>query len=141
MPQTNDLRLGFTNPGKGYFEQEFDMVVLAVGLDPKATVTESIRKLGIEINDYGFCKTDRLSPLITSKPGVFVGGAFQEPKDIPETVMQASAAASMAMELLSPVKNTLITSKEYPYEHDVTDEKATDWCFCLPLWNKYRRDS
>ncbi len=124
MPQTNDLRLGFTNPGKGYFEQEFDMVVLAVGLDPKATVTESIRKLGIEINDYGFCKTDRLLPLITSKPGVFVGGAFQEPKDIPETVMQASAAASMAMELLSPVKNTLITSKEYPYEHDVTDEKA-----------------
>jgi heterodisulfide reductase subunit A len=74
------------------------------------------------MNEYGFCATDRLNPLITSKPGVFVGGAFQEPKDIPETVMQASAAASMAMELLAPAKNTLIKSKEYPQEHDVTDE-------------------
>ena len=85
--------------------------MLAVGIDPKLSVTESVRKLGIEINEYGFCKTDRLSPLVTSKPGVFVAGAFQEPKDIPETVMQASAAAAMAMELLSPAQNTLITSK------------------------------
>ena len=58
------------------------------------------------------------------RPGVFVGGAFQEPKDIPETVMQASAAASMSMELLSSAKNTLIRSKEYPQEHDVSDEQA-----------------
>jgi len=123
MPLTNDLRLGFNDPAKGYTEKKFDLVVLAVGLDPKATVTQSIQKLGISTNEYGFCKTDRLYPLITSKPGVFVGGAFQEPKDIPETVMQSSAAASMAMELLSSAKNTLIVSKEYPPEHDVTDEK------------------
>ena len=123
MPGSNDLRIVYVDPQKGYTEKEFDLVVLAVGLEPKISVTESIRKLGIEINDYGFCKTDRLSPLVTSKPGVFVGGAFQEPKDIPETVMQASAAAAMAMELLSSSKNTLVTSREYPYEHDVTDEK------------------
>jgi heterodisulfide reductase subunit A-like polyferredoxin len=124
VPQSNDLRLGFITPGEKYIEQDFDLVVLAVGLDPKASVTESIKKLGIEINEYGYCLTDRLSPLVTSKPGVFVGGAFQEPKDIPETVMQASAAASMSMELLSSVKNTLIISKEYPQEHDVSDESA-----------------
>lgn len=124
MPQTNDLRLAYLDPQKGYIEKDFDLVVLAVGIDPKVSVTESIRKLGIAINPYGFCETDRLSPLVTSKPGVFVGGAFQEPKDIPETVMQASAAASMSMELLSSVKNTLIRSKEYPQEHDVSDEQA-----------------
>ncbi len=123
LPSSKDLRLVYTDPVKGHTEQDFDLVVLAVGIDPKVSVSESIRKLGIDINEYGFCKTERLAPLITSRPGVFVGGAFQEPKDIPETVMQASAAASMAMELLSPVKNTLIVSKEYPYEHDVTDEK------------------
>ena len=122
VPGSNDLRLVYFDSMNGYTEKDFDIVVLAVGIDPKASVTESIRKLGIEINDFGFCKTDRLSPLVTSKPGVFVAGAFQEPKDIPETVMQASAAAAMAMELLSPAQNTLITSKEYPYEHDVTDE-------------------
>ncbi len=122
MPQTNDLRLGYFDGQQGYIEQDFDLVILAVGLDPKSSVTESISRLGIQINEYGFCLTDRLNPLITSKPGVFVGGAFQEPKDIPETVMQASAAASMAMELLAPAKNTLIKSREYPQEHDITDE-------------------
>jgi len=59
------------------------------------------------------------APLTTSRPGVFVGGAFQEPKDIPETVTQASAAASMAMEMLAPARHTLITKKSYPAEHDV----------------------
>ncbi|MGD0035844.1 MAG: FAD-dependent oxidoreductase [Bacteroidota bacterium] len=122
IPGSNDLRLIYFDPVSGYTEKDFDIIVLAVGIDPKISVTESIRKHGIEINKYGFCKTDRLSPLVTSKPGVFVAGAFQEPKDIPETVMQASAAAAMAMELLSPAQNTLITSKEYPYEHDVSDE-------------------
>jgi heterodisulfide reductase subunit A-like polyferredoxin len=122
MPQTHDLRLGYTDGKNGFIEQDFDLVVLAVGLDPKVSVTEGIRKLGISINEYGFCLTDRLDPLTTSKPGVFTGGAFQEPKDIPETVMQASAAASMAMEMLAPAKNTLIKSKEFPQEHDVTDE-------------------
>ncbi len=122
VPQTHDLRLGYIDGKNGYTEQEFDLVILAVGLDPKVTVTEGIRKLGISMNEYGFCLTDRLNPLATSKPGVFTGGAFQEPKDIPETVMQASAAASMAMELLAPAKNTLIKSKEFPQEHDVTDE-------------------
>ncbi len=123
VPQTNDLRLGYIDGINGYVEEEFDLVVLAVGLDPKDSVTESISKLGIEMNAYGFCLTDRMNPLATSKPGVFVGGAFQEPKDIPETVMQASAAASMAMELLAPAKNTMIKTREYPQEHDVSDEK------------------
>ena len=124
IPQSNDLRLGFVDAQKGYTEQEFDLVVLAVGLDPKATVSESIKNLGIETNRFGFADTSRLAPLITSKAGVYVGGAFQEPKDIPETVMQASAAASMAMELLSSAKNTLVSSREYPEEHDVSDEEA-----------------
>ncbi len=95
-------------------ERDFDLVVLAVGLDPKSNVTESISSLGIEINEFGFCKTDRFAPLVTSRPGVFVAGAFQEPKDIPETVTQASAAASLSMELLAPARNTLITTKKYP---------------------------
>ena len=52
-----------------------------------------------------------------------MAGAFQEPKDIPETVTQASAAASMSMELLAESRNTLVTKREYPPEHDITDEK------------------
>jgi heterodisulfide reductase subunit A-like polyferredoxin len=123
VPDTRDLRLCFINGNRKYTEQEFDLVVLAVGIDPKSSVTENIKQLGIETNEFGFCKTDRLLPVATSRPGVFVAGAFQEPKDIPETVMQGSAASSMAMELLASAKNTLVTKKDYPQEHDVTDEE------------------
>jgi heterodisulfide reductase subunit A-like polyferredoxin len=123
VPDTMDLRLCFINENRKYTEQEFDLVVLAVGIDPKSSVTENIKQLGIDTNEFGFCKTDRLLPIATSRPGVFVAGAFQEPKDIPETVMQGSAASSMAMELLASARNTLVTKKDYPQEHDVTDEE------------------
>ncbi|MGA1979815.1 MAG: FAD-dependent oxidoreductase [Sedimentisphaerales bacterium] len=118
-----DLRVCFLDEDNRIKQKEFDLVVLSVGMEPPASMEECASRLEIKLNDFGFCRTDRLSPLSTSVPGVFVGGAFQEPKDIPETVTQASAAASMAMELLAPARNTLITKKSYPDEHDVTDEE------------------
>ena len=89
----------------------------------RLTVQEAAKRLGIELNEFGFCATDRLDPLSTSRPGVFVAGAFQEPKDIPESVTQASAAASMSMALLAEARNSLVTRKVFPGEHDVTDEE------------------
>lgn len=123
MPGTKDLRVHFLGESGELEERDFDLVVLSVGMEPGATAKESANRLGIELNEFGFCATDRLFPLSTSRPGVFVAGAFQEPKDIPETVTQASAAASMSMELLAPSRNSLITKKVYPEERDVTDEK------------------
>ena len=122
VPGSKDLRINFLGENGQIQQKDFDLVVLSVGMEPPASMTECASRLDIKLNDFGFCRTDRLSPLSTSVPGVFVGGAFQEPKDIPETVTQASAAASMAMELLAPARNTLITKKSYPSEHDVTDE-------------------
>jgi len=123
IPKTRDLQLRFVNEKFRVEYKDFDMVVLAVGMDPKPTVSETISRLGIELNEFGFCATDRLAPLDTSREGIFVAGAFQEPKDIPETVTQASAAASRAMELLAESRNTLIEKKDYPEEHDITDEE------------------
>ena len=123
MPGTKDLRATFYNEANQLQEKDFDLVILSVGMEPGLSAVDSAKRLGIELNEYGFCATDRFTPLNTSRPGVFVGGAFQEPKDIPETVTQASAAASMAMELLSSARNTLITKAVYPDEHDVTDEE------------------
>ena len=122
MPGTMNPRVRFLDESGKLSEEEFDLVVLAVGLEPSKSAVQSARQLGVELNDYGFCATDRSSPLSTSRPGVFVAGAFQEPKDIPETVMQASGAASMAMELLASARNTRTVKKKYPDEHDVTDE-------------------
>lgn len=123
VPGTKDLRATFYNEANQLQEKDFDLVILSVGMEPGLSVVQGARRLGIKLNEYGFCATDRFMPLNTSRPGVFVGGAFQEPKDIPETVTQASAAASMAMELLSTARNTLITKVAYPEEHDITDEE------------------
>lgn len=123
VPGTKDLRLRFYGEDGKLQELDFDLVVLSVGMEPGASTKETMKRLGIDLNDYGFCATDRFTPLSTSKPGVFVAGAFQEPKDIPETVTQASAAASMSMELLATARNSLITQRVYPNEHDVTDEE------------------
>jgi heterodisulfide reductase subunit A-like polyferredoxin len=123
MPGTMNPRTRFVDETGKLREEEFDLVVLAVGLEPSGTAVELASRLGIELNEYGFCATQRSLPLSTSRPGVFVGGAFQEPKDIPETVMQASGAAAMAMELLASARNTRTVKKKYPDEHDVTDEE------------------
>jgi heterodisulfide reductase subunit A-like polyferredoxin len=123
VPGSHDIRLRYMDEHFRQVERDFDLVVLAVGMDPKPVISESMARLGIELNESGFCKTSRFSPMETSRPGVFVAGSFQEPKDIPETVTQASAAASLSMELLAKARNTLITKKKYPTEHDSTDEE------------------
>jgi heterodisulfide reductase subunit A-like polyferredoxin len=123
IPGTKDLRVPFVNERGVLEERTFDLVVLSVGMKPGATAKESALRLGIDLNEFGFCDTDRLTPSLSSKPGVFVAGTFQEPKDIPETITQASAAAAMSMEMLAQSRNSLITKQVYPDEHDVTDEE------------------
>ncbi len=123
MPGSKDLRLRYVGDDAGVQEQEYDLVVLSVGMEPSQSAMECAQRLGIELNEYGFCATDRFNPTQTSRAGVFVAGAFQEPKDIPETVTQASGAASMAMELLGSARHSLVTRKSYPDEHDTTDEQ------------------
>jgi len=123
LPGSKDLRLAYFDENSSLAHKEFDLIVLSVGMEPPHSMAGLAASMNIKLNKFGFCDTDRLQPLCSSRPGVFVGGAFQEPKDIPETVTQASAAASMAMELLAPARNSLITKKSYPTEHDVTDEE------------------
>ncbi len=103
-------------------EEEFDMIVLSLGLEPSTSLQEQAQRMGVVLNRWGFAQTEELRPLDTSRPGVFVGGAFQEPKDIPDTVMQASAAAARAMELLAPARGSKVRVKTYPPERDISDE-------------------
>ncbi|HOV75808.1 MAG TPA: NAD(P)-binding protein [Candidatus Hydrogenedentes bacterium] len=122
MPDTKNLALAYFGPDRRQVEEEFDMVVLSVGFEPSEALLNQAGAMGIALNKWGFAETSELSPVDTSRPGVFVGGAFQEPKDIPDTVMQASAAAARAMALLSPARGTQVRVKQYPPQRDVTDE-------------------
>ena len=113
--------------------EEFDMVVLSVGMEISESVRELGRKLGVELDEYGFCHTVQFDPLQTSRPGIYVAGPFREPKDIPESVVEASGAAAAAGELLAPARGTLTRRVEYPPERDVLHEEprvAVFICHC-----------
>ncbi len=103
--------------------EEFDMVVLAIGMQPPKGVEELAKNLGIKLNKYNFCATQTFSPMDTSKPGIFVCGAFSAPKDIPESVAQASGAAARAMGIIADARGTQVTAREYPPERDVSKEE------------------
>ncbi len=104
-------------------EREYDLVVLSTGLQPPRNVQEIAKTFGIALNEFGFCKTTTFEPVESSREGVFVCGPFTEPKDIPETVMQASGAAAKVLALLRDVRGTLITPRVYPPETDVTGQE------------------
>ncbi len=103
-------------------EEEFDLVVLSVGLRPSADAREMARRLGVELNEFGFAEVLPGKPSQTSRPGIFVAGAFAEPKDIPESVIEASCAAAQASALLAEARGSETRTREYPPERDVTDE-------------------
>ncbi|HET6421137.1 MAG TPA: FAD-dependent oxidoreductase, partial [Geobacteraceae bacterium] len=121
MPGAGTLRLSYIMD-LAPVDEEFDLVILSTGLRPSDEALSTARAVGAELNECGFCRTDEFAAVSTTRNGVYVAGAFQDPKDIPETVTQASAAAAMAMELLAPARGTLVTEKVYPPERDVTDE-------------------
>jgi len=103
--------------------EEFGMVVLSIGMQPPKNVENLTNNLGIKLNKYKFCETKTFSPLETSKPGIFVCGAFSAPKDIPESVAQASGAAAKAMGVIASERGKQVTVKEYPLERDISQEE------------------
>jgi heterodisulfide reductase subunit A-like polyferredoxin len=114
-------------------EDEFDMVVLSVGMEISEGVRDLGRRLDIELDDYGFCSTVQFDPLQTSQPGIYACGPFREPKDIPDSLVEASGAAAAAGELLAPARGTLTREAEYPAERDVSGEDprvAVFVCHC-----------
>ncbi len=121
-PRTNNLFVHYVEDETPRTE-EFDLVVLSIGMQPPKNAEKLAESLGIKLNKYKFCETETFSPMGTSKPGIFVCGAFSAPKDIPESVAQASGAASKAMGIISSERGTLVARKEYPPERDVSQEE------------------
>jgi len=122
-PVTKNVTVRYSTPDEGVKEEEFDMVVLAVGLNPPVNAKGMAEKFGIELNAHGFCKVNPVNPMETSRPGIFVSGGFQSPTDIPESVFSASGAGSQCGELLDYRRGKLSTARVYPEERDVTQEE------------------
>ncbi|MBN2339224.1 MAG: FAD-dependent oxidoreductase [Acidobacteria bacterium] len=120
---TKNLLITYIDEEGRVVDEEFEMVVLSVGLTPDPATVAVVKQLGVETDKYGFAKTSTFEPTSTMKPGVFVCGAYQGPKDIPETVAQASGAVAEAGALLAPARNTMTLKKEYPEETDVSGQE------------------
>ncbi len=115
-PATGNLELRYVTGSGDKQSETFDMVVLSVGIQIPEKTKELANVLGIDMDDYGFAVTDTFHPLAASRPGVFVSGAFNGPKDIPETVSEASAAAQAASADLAVARGSLITREILPDE-------------------------
>ena len=107
----DDLILPYVNDRGEVVQERFDMVVLSSGLEIEPEALNLAQKLGIDLTEGQFCKTSSFSPVRTSKPGIYVCGVFQGPKDIPQSVIEASSAAAEAGALLSAARNTATKKK------------------------------
>jgi heterodisulfide reductase subunit A len=122
VPGTDDVAIRYLDESGNLKDETFDLVVLSVGLEVAPEAMELGKTLGVELDAGKFAATSSFTPVSTSKPGIFVCGAFQGPKDIPQSVMEASAAASAASELLAAARYTLAKKKPVFEERDVSQE-------------------
>ncbi|MBC8401094.1 MAG: FAD-dependent oxidoreductase [Candidatus Marinimicrobia bacterium] len=123
-PHTNNLIIKYLTEGDQIKTREYDLVVLATGIVPPATIGKTADILDIALNEYNFCQTKTFQPVASTRAGVFVAGPISEPKDIPETVMQASGAAAKVLSLLKDSRGSRITTREYPPEIEITGQRA-----------------
>jgi heterodisulfide reductase subunit A len=123
IPETKNLLVEYMDEEDKKISREYDMVVLSVGMLPPGTAKDLAEKFGLELNEFNFCQTTMFNPVESNRDGVYLAGPFTEPKDIPETIMQASGASSKVLSLLKEEKGSLITHKEYPPELDISGQE------------------
>ena len=123
IPETKNVTIRYSTFDDGVKEEEFDMVVLSVGLAPPKDALELAQKFGIELNHHQFCLNKTTNPIETSRPGIFVSGAFQGPIDIPESVVTASGADALCSQFLAYRRGDLAKDRVYPPERDVSGEE------------------
>jgi len=123
VPETKNLRITYLTDDDRKVSKEYDLVVLSVGMQPPRSVRQIAETFGVRLNQFGFCETSVFSPVETGREGIYVAGPFTEPKDIPETVSQASAAAAKVMALLGEARGSLIAPTVYPPEIDVQGQE------------------
>jgi heterodisulfide reductase subunit A len=122
-PKTHDLLVRYQTEDGILQEDRFEMVVLSVGSEPPAESQQLAEMLDIDLNEYGFCLTEKYEPVETTRPGVYVAGAFAMPKEITESIIDASGAVARSIELLSGTQHSLDEPITYPIERDIAGEE------------------
>jgi len=120
---SDDLEIRYITEDGKLKTEVFDLIVLSVGMELSPEIVDLAHRLKIELSPGKFCRTQTFAPVETSRAGVFVCGAFQGPKDIPQSVVDSSAAAAAAGEVLTPARNSLTRVPEVVPEINVINER------------------
>jgi heterodisulfide reductase subunit A len=120
---TDDLEIRYVTDDGELKTEVFDLIVLSVGMEMSPEIVGLAKRLNIELTPNNFCRTETFSPVETSREGVFVCGAFQGPKDIPQSVIDSSAAATAAGEILTLARNSRTQTPEIIPEINVDNER------------------
>ena len=123
VPGEEGASLTYLQEDGSLAEEEFDLVVLSTGLEVSPEVVELAGRLGVELDSDRFAARTAFEPVSTSVPGVYACGAFAGPKDIPMSVVEASAAACAATLDLAPARHSLARTTEPPPERDLFGQK------------------
>ena len=120
--KNGDLRLRYINEQGRQVEEYYDMVVLSVGIETPKQMLDMADLVGIQMTANNFAAASDFSPVTTSKEGIFACGVFAGPKDIPQSVVEGSAAAAAVAQFLAPARGKMARGKIYPEERDVSME-------------------
>jgi heterodisulfide reductase subunit A len=131
LQQTKNLLVTYVTEEGECREEEFDLIVLSVGFSAGDEARDLAERIGIELNEANFCRTGEFTPTRTSRPGVFVGGTFREPRDIPETVVEGASAAAHVATLLMRARQKEKPAQPYPQEGALGQEPPRIGAFFL----------
>ncbi len=123
VADTDDLEVRYVDEAGEITSEVFDLIVLSVGMETSPQVIDLAKRLGLKLTTGNFCSTASFAPVATSRDGIFACGAFQSPKDIPQAVIDASAAAAAAGEVLAEARNTLTKTAEIVPETNISGER------------------
>lgn len=122
--ESQDLFLSYEDDAGELHRERFGMVVLSMGLCAPPGREGLLQALGVEPDEFGFCRTESGDPVRTSREGVFAAGTVTGPMAIPESVTQASSAAGRAASLLREARGSAIREVPAPPELDVAGQEA-----------------
>lgn len=123
IPDTDDLEIRYITENGEIKTEVFDMLVLSIGMETSPEVVSLAKKLDIALTSGNFCETSSFAPVSTSREGIYACGSFQGPKDIPQAVIDSSAAAATAGEILFSARNSLTKVPVIVPETDIAGER------------------
>ncbi|MFZ5916997.1 MAG: FAD-dependent oxidoreductase [Chloroflexota bacterium] len=129
-PETHEIIARYQTDDGALVEEPFDILVLSVGLEPPENVAALAKATGIGLNEHRFALRQPFRPVETSREGIYVCGAFAEPKDIPDSVVEAGGAAASALAVIGQARGTMVQPPSYPPEIEVDlDDAPRIGCF------------